>query len=548
MNHVKSTLCVLVCALTFNLRADILPVTNTDDSGPGSLRDALAGTANDDTIDVTGVAGIILLTSGELFVTNNVTLLGPGPAVLSIDGNAGNRVFHIGVGSTVTLAGLTITNGLLTELSSVFEGGGIFNEFATLTVSNCIVAGNAALAGGGIFNAGGSVELIDTTVSDNAAETSGGGAYNDGTVGSATLTMTASTLSGNSAESGGGIFNDGSNANAELTIRASTFSGNLTGELGAGGGIYNNGGDGSAAVTIANSTFTGNSAASGGGILNTATTGLATLEIANSILNAGVAGENIRSDFGIVISLGFNLSSDDGDGWLDATGDLTETDPLLGPLQDNGGPTFTHALMPGSPAINAGDCDEEITADQRGLPRSVGSVCDIGAFEAQPCDVEITCSNDFSVDATAPNGANVNYPPLLLDDECPGATTNSAPASGSIFPIGLTMVTYTLTDAVGIESTCTFTIHVRNAPEQLARLRNRVIGFELNPRDEAALLRRLESAQRGLDKDSQPRACRRLTAFIRNVNRRLAKGQVPQVEADQMTTAATQIRVVLDCP
>lgn len=107
---------------------------------------------------------------------------------------------------------------------------------------------------------------------------------------------------------------------------------------------------------VSDSTISGNSATgNGGSIYNTQAGGSATLELGNAILNTGISGENIFNDGGTVTSHGYNLSSDDGGGYLTASGDQINTDPLLGPLQDNGGPTFTHALLPGSPVIDTGD-------------------------------------------------------------------------------------------------------------------------------------------------------------------------------------------------
>ncbi len=112
------------------------------------------------------------------------------------------------------------------------------------------------------------------------------------------------------------------------------------------------------------------------------------VEISNIILNAGASGENIFNDGGTVTSLGYNLSSDDGGGYLTGPGDQINTNPLLGPLQDNGGSTFTHALLPGSPAIDAGDPNFHPPPfnDQRGCPfdRVFNGRIDIGSFETQP--------------------------------------------------------------------------------------------------------------------------------------------------------------------
>jgi hypothetical protein len=149
-----------------------------------------------------------------------------------------------------------------------------------------------------------------------------------------------------------------------------------------GGGIH---ADGFIHLSIVNSTISGNSAGTtGGGIYNRESS----LGISNTILNAGASGENIFNDGGTVSSDGYNLSSDDGGGYLNGPGDQINTDPLLGPLQNHGGPTFTHALSLHSPAINAGDPSfaPPPSYDQRGSPfvRVFNGRVDIGSFEAQP--------------------------------------------------------------------------------------------------------------------------------------------------------------------
>ena len=266
-------LCIVVACLLAgnqrNARAATITVTSTADSGPGTLRDALASVADGDTIDASGVSGTIALTSGELLVTNSVDILGPGPANLAVDGNfpnTTNRVFHIAQSNIVTIASLTITNG-----ASVFTdlGTGILNDHSTLTVSNCTLSGNSAHNGGGIYNDGafgGSATLtvIASALSGNSAG-EGGGIFNDGAGGgSATLTVNNSTLSGNVANfDGGGIVNDGAGGgSATLAVNNSTLSGNTGGH---GGGIYNNGGfSGSATLTVNSSTLSTNSAGEGG--------------------------------------------------------------------------------------------------------------------------------------------------------------------------------------------------------------------------------------------------------------------------------------------
>src|ERR1051326_4226892 len=271
----SSASCITNIALTTVAPCSI--VTNTADSGPGSLRDALACASDGDTIDATGVSGTITLTTGELVVSNSITILGPGPATLSVDGNAASRVFHITNAVTVVISGLTITNGSAGAGTFPADaGGGILNDHATLTVSNCVLSGNSASFGGG-------------------------GIYNDGRLGSATLTMSLSTLNGSSANLGGGIYNDGSGSgSAALAMSRCILSGNSA-NFGQGGGVYNDGsGSGRAILTVSSSTLGGNVAGtSGGGILNEGASGTATVTIVTSTLcsnTAGVSGGGIFND------------------------------------------------------------------------------------------------------------------------------------------------------------------------------------------------------------------------------------------------------------
>ena len=331
-----ATAVALLYAVAISAHADTIVVTNTNDSGPGSLRQALAVANDGDTIDATGISGVINLTSGELLVSHSVTIIGPSADVLAVDGNMISRVFRTPVsGKTITISGFMIRNGHAGN-----AGGGIDNENNdTLVITNCTISGNTAGLGGGMFNGG-------------------------------PLTIGSTTVSGNSAANGGGIYNSGGGM---ATITNSTVSGNSAGE---GGGIFNIG-----VFAITNSTLSNNSASLAGGVFNNEV-----LQIGDTILNMGASGANI-SNFGTVTSLGYNLSSDSGGGALNGPGDQINTDPLLGPLQDNGGPTFTHALLPGSPAINTGNptFTPPPFNDQRGpgFNRVVNGRIDKGSFEVQ---------------------------------------------------------------------------------------------------------------------------------------------------------------------
>ena len=279
----KQSMAKLGDTLPFN----IIVVTNTNDSGPGSLRQALVDANDGDTIDATGVSGTILLTSGQLVVDKDVTMSGSGANHLAVNGNAQSRVFYINLGKTVTISGLTITNGNVTNES----GGGIYNDGGTLAVSDCTVNGNSASYGGGIINDSTNGSATTTITNSTFSGNSGRGIANistNGTNGSATTTITNSTFSGNL---GGGIANSGAfGGSATLTVTDSTLSSNSA-PASDGGGIANGASRGSATLTVTNCTLRGNSAAnSGGGIVNGASSGGATMTITNSTLSGNSAG------------------------------------------------------------------------------------------------------------------------------------------------------------------------------------------------------------------------------------------------------------------
>jgi len=417
---------VLAPAMVVNA-ADI-QVTNNSDSGAGSLRQAIADVGIGEEITFAGtVTGTITLTSGELLINKNLTITGPGADILTISGNNASRVFNIGSGVTVTISSLTIANGYaaisgaginnnggtliindctITNNNADDWGGGIRNE-GTATLNNSTVSGNTARMGGGIYNyLYGTLTLNNCTVSGNEADEWGGGIWNE-----YMLTMNNCTMSGNSAgEWGGGIYNY---SDGTLILNNCTVSAN---DAAYGGGIYNAG-----TVTLNNSTVSSNTAySSGGGIcniqgtatLNNCTVSGNTASAGGGIFNNGVAnvknsiiaGNNAGFDgpdfYGTLTSYGCNLVEDTSDCTItgDETCNIYGEDPLLGPLQDNGGPTFTHALLKGSPAIEAvcTDCGcttiagAPVTTDQRGEPRPADgdddgtALCDIGAYELQP--------------------------------------------------------------------------------------------------------------------------------------------------------------------
>ena len=371
------------------VEAATLTVTSLGDTGAGTLRQAITDASPDDTIDFS-VTGTITLSSGRLTVIKDLTITGPGASSLTISGNNSSGVFLTAIG-TVAISGLTLTNGnvgggqgggvenqgplTLTDVvvsNSVARlGGGIFND-GTLTLTRTTVSGNTdTQQGAGFYINGGTTNLVDSTVSGNVSAGLGGGFY----ISSGTVNLTRSTLSGNSGTRGGGMKNRGT-----VTLTNSTVSGNSA-TSGDGGGVWLSAGN----LIITNSTITGNSATSeGGGIFDFS--GADTTSLVNTIV-AGNTAPTAPDCFGAPTSLGSNLiGNDSGCSYSIASGDIVGTfsspkDPLLGSLQANGGPTFTHELLSGSEAIDNGDDGSAPATDQRGVSRPQDAASDIGAFE-----------------------------------------------------------------------------------------------------------------------------------------------------------------------
>ncbi|HZH33901.1 MAG TPA: choice-of-anchor Q domain-containing protein, partial [Pyrinomonadaceae bacterium] len=360
-----------------------------------SLREAIAAavaTVDDDTIQFStlfNTSQTIVLSGTDLIITNNgiLTINGPGANLLTVSGNNVSRVFTNNTGAVTNINNLRITGGNGASSVTTGRGGGAYNSGGTLTLTNVVVTGNTAANGGGLNNAGtATLNLINCTVSNNSVTGAGGGMQNfSGNF----LNIFGSTFSGNISNStltGGGAIQ----ANGTLNIANSTFSGN-TAQGGDGGAFYYNG----QGLTMNNVTITNNTATTGAGGFHKTTTTL-NASIRNTII-AGNRGVAATPDVaGAISSLGNNLIGVVGTstGWVGS--DLLNRPAFLAPLADNGGPTQTHALLPSSLAINAGqNCvvtatcttanpPTPLTTDQRGagFPRQVGSAVDIGAFES----------------------------------------------------------------------------------------------------------------------------------------------------------------------
>jgi hypothetical protein len=425
--------------------AATIVVDNCADTGSGSLRAAFAGAAEGDVIDASQLpcSTITLETGGIVTSVANLELVGPGADALTIDAAYhGRAIYHLGDG-TLEISGVSITRGTYsggTYYRSV--GGCVFSrgdvDLTDSVVSHCNVTDaftDAYGPAGGCVLARGNVTLTDTAVSACAATSTsedvaaGGGVFAGGS-----LTLLRSTLSGNSASSevapthgGGGIavedlvmkystvrdnaagplagIGGGIHAQGDVYLIGSTIAGN---HASAAGGLWLTGDNAQSPAIIRNSTISGNSAeTSTGGVIVGFGLKLANSTIAfNTCTALNVSGLYIGEDSELQSSIIANnragsvqrdLGGDEFAAitgannlievtFLSPPGDTIVIDPMLAPLANNGGRTSTHALLPGSPALDAGNNAFDLTRDQRGsgFARKVGVGVDIGAFEADP--------------------------------------------------------------------------------------------------------------------------------------------------------------------
>jgi Ca2+-binding RTX toxin-like protein len=472
-----------------------ITVANNNDSGTGSLRQAIIDAAPGETIVVP--ANTYTLTTDQLDIGKSLTISGAGAAGTIVRSGGDFRVFGVsGGGTTVTIGGLTIRDGLASATGSGADGGGVLNSGSTLTLQDVVVTNNVSTRdggpgqpggiaeGGGIANqSGGTLHLVRSTVTGNKASAVGGsGAFGGIAEGggvenaASTFTIEDSTIAGNVADTRGGQGPSNGNQfggiaegagvyaqpNASSSIRSSTLSGNLAdASLGPGGfgGIAEGGGLlilGDSPVEVTNLTITSNISRSAGGsgigqgagieALNSgggSTTVTSTTVSANAIEGAvqtptaanlywdgstppvvrntivsggtGPAGfENCNQG---TSSQGFNIDGLDQCGFH-AGGDQVNTDPQLGPLQNNGGPTQTMALSASSPAVDKGSAFG-LTSDQRGLLRPTdlpaipnaggGDGSDVGAYERVLCGGALvnkigTAGNDTITGTNGPDG------------------------------------------------------------------------------------------------------------------------------------------------
>jgi hypothetical protein len=351
----------------------------------GTIVAAVSKASSGDTIIIaTGTYTETITIDKELTLIGfgaDATIINQGRIVVS---SATVRIYDLAItngyddsgGALLNTMGV-VTLGYTSILSShANSGGGIYNYQGTLVLDHSIVADNSVVQyGGGIFNNVGSVSISHSTIMSNTAcnvnclyltsraltvtkpltgfNSYGGGISNE----FGSMTIDASAIVSNSAAT----FADGINNGGILVITNSTISGN------GSYGLWS-----SPALTLTNVTLSNH-------ILQGLRVFGPGASLRNTIIANTTSGSNCTGSG--IVSLGHNLSSDSSC-TLNASGDLTNTNPLLGPLQDNGGPTPTHALLSGSPAINHADNIGCPAADQRGIARPQAGVCDIGAYES----------------------------------------------------------------------------------------------------------------------------------------------------------------------
>lgn len=485
-------------------------VTTTHDDGPGSLRQAIANAAPGDVINFALKLPATIVLNQTLVIDQDLTVLGPGAEKLTVMRSCGPhtpsfRIFDVEAG-VVTLAGITIRNGSAFSGTNIHDnlGGGILNR-GLLTVSNCVVSGNSAPTtdwgtnyspsvsvgfGAGIFTAQGSqLAVFNSTISDN--EASGAGGALD-TMYADSLLVEGSTLSGNFAGVQGGALNMQGRAG---TFQNCTIGGNSTPPDGAASAylLITFPGE-SATLTFTACTIARNFGCTNGACILAALPN--NLGLTNNLLSTLVAdnvGPNFFLDGNPVLqSLGHNLDSDGTSGLVNGVnGDLAGTvaSPInakLGALLDNGGPTLTMALLPGSPALGAAACSDAdgapLTLDQRGFPRPQVTGCDIGAFENQA--PTLICPAAQTLEAHGSHGtaqakltatvSDADGDPLLVIWSVNGTPiqTNNVAASHppmaqyvafkAQFSLGTNLVTVWVSDGKAVPVACSTSVIVRD--------------------------------------------------------------------------------------
>jgi parallel beta-helix repeat protein/predicted outer membrane repeat protein len=379
----------LAHAFAAQASAATLTVVNTNDSGPGSLRQAIADAVAGDTVAfLPGLSGqTITLTTGQISLDRNVTITASGlSAGVTISGNSDgddvleqgeSRIFEVPAGVVVTLRRLHLTNGIADPASDIDTGeGGAIRNSGQLTLDGCVVSLCQAKRGGGINSVGGLTAGRSSFQENTAAF---GGAIHS--AGNGLLTVSDSTFVLNSATTSGGavLENDANSPPGHPTLTNCTFQGNMAI---AGGAVFS-----FSLTNLSHCTLSGNTASSNGGGIFASFTSVVTL---TNCLVAGNTSANSpdlgAGNGGVYSPAEFNLVGDFTGSGLSEGAMLLTGDPLLDSLGNYGGPTQTMPPLPGSPAIDpaGGAAASPFATDQRGFPRVTGGIVDLGAVEYLP--------------------------------------------------------------------------------------------------------------------------------------------------------------------
>lgn len=441
-----------------------------DDGSAGTLRSVVASAASGDIVDLSQLTcSTITLTQGEIAIAQDaLTIDGPGVSALTLSGGGTSRVFaHAGTG-TLSITGLGLTAGA--GPNTYGTGGGCVQSVGNLQLKNASVSHCSAYEGGGVA-AGSDLTLENVAVTNNTATGRGGGIF----IKSGYLTLIASAIDSNDAGyRGGGVFSGG----GSMLIESSTISRNHTAMDTGGIALLPFDADAHDAdsVRMFNSTISGNTSdfIEGGMHVNVPTVEVRNSTVAFNLSSVGCAGfhSNVRGTSvkfeSVILSNNATRGGTPCDLVSEGAGatlagshnlvvapstqppptlppDTLRADPLLRQLADNGGPTWTHALEAGSPAIDAGSNLLGLAFDQRGtgFARVFGAAADIGAFEVQQASAAPTVTKNFTPASVPVNGlstlwitlANAGSTPATLTapltDTLPASIVIANPANAS---------------------------------------------------------------------------------------------------------------------
>ncbi len=494
-------------AIGYDLTGHFYLVTSTADTGTTTtaghagtqadpfvstaLREAITSANSDPGSTIVfdpALNGQTIITATTITISANVTITGPGAALLTISGNDAVRPFITSGNPVIAFSGLTFSHAHAGE--DGFSGGAIRNAGSgALTVSDCVFTSNVNIAGGGAIRSNGPMTVTNCTFANNSAVDPG--TANSGIGGAilpaATLTLSNSTFSGNTAGAQGGAVNL---QEADGTITNCTFYNNTANGDGNGGAIAETLNTTSPTVTVRNCTFSGDTGAKGASVFIGRFGGT---NNGTAILGSNIFAENgapfvTNTEGQVITSEGYNLCTTNMSAFLHENTDKNSTDPMFDPagLANNGGPTETIALQLGSPAIDAGKDLSNSDRDQRGFARPVdlppypnaagGDGSDIGAFEVMALptlsinNVTVkegdrgTKAATFTVSLSAASTAAVQVDYTTVNGTAKAGSDYQATSGTLVFAAGETSkpIKVTVKEDTSFERAEKFSVNLRN--------------------------------------------------------------------------------------